>query len=92
MSTCAAGNGCDLTPGLAFSGNAVFANANFDCHGILLNLGGSYNWYGVIVNFTANPSTGTGAGDSADVSFRNETGSTISSGTKLKIAYTCEGA
>lgn len=88
---CANGSGCNLSPGLSFSGaNAPFANTNFDCHGILLPAYGSYGWYGVILNFEAEGSSSSGTG--ASVGFRNETGSTITYGTKIKIAYTCEGA
>jgi hypothetical protein len=89
--TCTNGSSCTLSPAIGFSGNANFANLNFDCHGILLNGGtSSSTWYGVILNFVA--ASATSDTFAADVGFRNETGSTIATATKVKIAYTCEGA
>jgi hypothetical protein len=87
---CAPGDGCTLSPGLSFTGSAAFANTDFDCHGNLIDYLGSYSWYGVIPNFTANPASSSGSG--AAVTFRNDTAVTISKNAVVKIAYTCDGA
>lgn len=88
---CTNGSSCTLEPALSFTGSAGFANTNFDCHGLLIYpvTTTSFTWFGVILNFVAGGTTGSG--DTANVGFRNETGSTITD-AYVKIAYTCEGA
>lgn len=89
---CAEGSSCTLVPNIVFSGSATFANANFDCHGILIPATSTttWTWYPVILNFVALGSSTVG--DGVDLGFRNETGSKIPYAATVKIAYTCEGA
>jgi hypothetical protein len=89
---CTNGTSCTLSPDILLSGNAIFANGNFDCTGSLVSptSTSSWIWLAVVVNFR--PLGSSTVGDGVDLGFRNETGSTIAYGTEVKVAYTCAGA
>jgi hypothetical protein len=79
---CNSGVGCTFTNDVTFSGNAIFANTNYQCQGI----GTDSNFDGVVFNaFQVSTSD-------VQFVFRNLTPNTITAGTVFNLAYTCDGA
>lgn len=80
---CPSGIGCTFTSTVPFTGNAVFANTNYQCHAI----GTDSSSDGVIFNaFQVSTSA-------VQFTFRNEIpNKTIMSGTSFNVYYTCDGA
>ena len=82
QSDCDTGVGCTFTSDVTFSGNAIFANTNYQCHAI----GTDSNADGVIFNaFQVSTSD-------VEFTFRNLTPNTITHGTVFNVYYTCDGA
>ncbi len=80
---CDTGIGCTFTNDVTFSGNAVFANTNYQCHAI----GTDSSSDGVILNaFQVSTSD-------VQFTFRNEIpNKTITHGTNFNVYYTCDGS